>query len=49
MVPSLVEIDPVVLENMGFFHLVNFCYFCYYLPFEKGIDLQFITMESILP
>ena len=46
--PSLVEIDPVVLEKkiFEFFHV--FWLFCYHLPLVKGETLYLNTFESPL-
>jgi hypothetical protein len=45
-VPSLVEIDPVVLEKILKYFFCIFLLFCYYLPLEKGAVLHLKKLES---
>ena len=47
--PSLVEIDPVVLEKKIFNFINIFSLFRNYLPMEKGGAHHLIKLESPLP
>ena len=48
-VPSLVEIDPVVMEKKILINFINvFSLFRFYLPLEKYVALHFNIIESPL-
>ena len=47
--PSLVDIDPIVVEKKILDFLNAFSLFPYYLPFEKGMALYVNKFNSPLP